>query len=120
MPRPILTHNQRLRISQAARHLSQRAVARRFNVSQSTVAYCVALTVTLASVPHTLCTTFSTTHKSRHGVKLNQTTLSQLKELFDTKPWASNTVICAALAESGTVISHNTLRKVSKLQEIAR
>lgn len=112
MARPILSHTQRARIAEAAKHKPQRAVARRFNVSQSTVAYCVALTATLASIPTLLHGTLPPLPKRGRTIKLHQSTLSALKELFDDKPWASNTEICNALAEGGTVISQNTLRKM--------
>lgn len=124
MPSPVLTPRRRSRIAQAAQYSSQRSVALKFNVSQSTVSYCVAQAASVAAIPVEIQqeTPPSPSPAPRGSPRrvLDLHTLQHIKNHLETNRWDSNRLVLEGLSAKGIHISLSTLRRARKMLGFGR
>lgn len=129
MASPVLSPRRRSKIALLARHKSQWFVAHKFNVSQSTVHYCVAKDSAVRSLPRFLAqlqgaqdppphpTAVRTT---RRRSKLDLETLQMILDFSTLNPFATNSATLDHLASNGVHMAPSTLRRGRKMLDLKR
>lgn len=124
MPSPILSPRRRAKIALLARYKTQRSVATMFNVSQSTVSYCVASYARTQSLPAGIPLRprqdSPTPSRTPRPKKLDLMTLQMIKEFAEMDPFATNRQTLESLALKGVSIAPSTLRRARAILKLRR